>query len=343
MSVVYLPSENLGYINCSESLQIKTQSVSGYIHIDNSTGNVGIGNNTPTYKLVVAGTIGADDIMVSGSINVTTLGVGQVYATGIDNGYFNNLQGSIVNNKYLYSSNIYVNNFIDCQNKPIYNCSLLYGTADIAKEWKPVTNYWHKDDQDRPRFYFKNDTSGGVTDHYTMIKSGSYTIYFRDKDDTDYLSADRFGLDTYFPVTTLTTDFLSVIEPNASGTWQYRRMMIKYGSFTEFHRVYVNDDLYIDYDDFMSKYVGRVMVSTGKTKHAKKEPGEKPWEILEDKDAITIDDAQPIVQLSRQRKDKRVYGVVTYRQVSDYEGRICVNALGEVGIVTGKQIGRAHV
>jgi len=332
MSVAYLPSENLGYISCSKSLQIKTQSAGSYIHIDNTTGNIGIGNNAPTYKLVVAGTIGANDIMVSGSINATTLGIGQVYATGIDNGYFNNLDGSIVNNKYLYSSNIYVNNFIDCQNKPIYNCSILYGTADIAKEWKPVTNYWHKDDQGRQRFYFRNDPSAGVTDHYTMIKSGSYTIYFRDKDDTDYLSADRFGLDTYFPVTTSTTDYLAVVEPNASGTWQYRRMMIKYGSFTEFHRVFVDDDLYVDYDDFMNNYVGRVVVSTGKTKHAKKEPGDIPWEILEDKDAITIDDAQPVVQLSRQRKDKRVYGVITYRQVSDYGGRICVNALGEGGI-----------
>ena len=171
-----------------------------------------------------------------------------------------------------------------------------------------------------------------MTDHYTMIKSGSYTIYFRDKDDTDYLSADRFGLDTYFPVTTLTTDYLAVVEPNASGTWQYRRMMIKYGSFTEFHRVFVDDDLYIDYDDFMSKYVGRVVVSTGKTKHAKKEPGDIPWEILEGKDAITIDDAQPVVKLSRTKKSKAVYGVITYRQVSDYGGRICVNALGEGGI-----------
>ena len=332
MSVAYLPSENLGYISCSKSLQIKTQSAGSYIHIDNTTGNIGIGNNAPTYKLVVAGTIGANDIIVSGSINATTLGIGQVYATGIDNGYFNNLDGSIVNNKYLYSSNIYVNNFIDCQNKPIYNCSILYGTADIAKEWKPVTNYWHKDDQGRQRFYFRNDPSAGVTDHYTMIKSGSYTIYFRDKDDTDYLSADRFGLDTYFPVTTSTTDYLAVVEPNASGTWQYRRMMIKYGSFTEFHRVFVDDDLYIDYDDFMNNYVGRVVVSTGKTKHAKKEPGDIPWEVLEDKDAITIDDAQPVVQLSRTKKSKAVYGVVTYRQVSDYGGRICVNALGEGGI-----------
>ena len=108
--------------------------------------------------------------------------------------------------------------------------------------------------------------------------------------------------------------------------------MIKYGSFTEFHRVFVDDDLYIDYDDFMSKYVGRVVVSTGKTKHAKKEPGDIPWEILEGKDAITIDDAQPVVKLSRTKKSKAVYGVITYRQVSDYGGRICVNALGEGGI-----------
>ena len=35
----------------------------------------------------------------------------------------------------------------------------------------------------------------------------------------------------------------------------------------------------------------------------------KTWTIHYDKEGITLEDALPIVQLSRQRKDKRVFGV----------------------------------
>ena len=37
---------------------------------------------------------------------------------------------------------------------------------------------------------------------------------------------------------------------------------------------------------------------------------DKDWNIKYDKEGITIEDALPIVQLSRKKKDKRVYSVL---------------------------------
>lgn len=321
--IAYLPSDNQGLISCSKSLKIKTgnDSANSYIYLNNTNGYVGIGKTDPVSKLEVNGTI-----------TTNTLSSGIVYVGEVQANLINSLNGNIANVNNLYCSNIEVRNAIDMKNNPINNCSFLNGGCDYARRWIMNTNEWFYDDQNRQRLYFKNDTTGSPPEHFSLYKSGSYVHVFSDKDNTQFLKMDRYdGLSTYFNVTTSTTDFLAVVEPNAQNTIQYRTVYIKFGSFTEFHRVFVDDELYINYDDFMNNYVGRVVISKGRTKHAKKEI-DKDWEVLEDKDAITIDDAQPIVQLSRKRKDKRAYGIVTYRKTSDYGGRICVNGIGEGGI-----------
>ena len=100
-------------------------------------------------------------------------------------------------------------------------------------------------------------------------------------------------------------------------------MLIKFGSFTEFHRCYIEDELYNgNYENFVNEYMGRVVISKGKIKQARKEKGQD-WEILENKEAITIDDAQPIIELSRQKKDKEIYGVITNRTESSQSDRMC--------------------
>ena len=55
--------------------------------------------------------------------------------------------------------------------------------------------------------------------------------------------------------------------------------------------------------------------------------------ILYDKEGITIEDALPIIQLSRTKKDKRVFGVLGMptRQNSRNE-RLIVNSVGEGAI-----------
>ena len=57
------------------------------------------------------------------------------------------------------------------------------------------------------------------------------------------------------------------------------------------------------------------------------------WETLEGKQGITIEDALPIVQLSRVRKDKRIYGVLgNPNRNSNNKSRIIINGCGEGAI-----------
>jgi hypothetical protein len=54
---------------------------------------------------------------------------------------------------------------------------------------------------------------------------------------------------------------------------------------------------------------------------------------LINKDGITIEDAVPVVQLSRQRKDKRVFGVLgAPKRSTNNKNRLIVNSIGEGGI-----------
>ena len=320
LALYYLPSENLGYISCSKNLKIKTgnDAANSYIYIDNSTGNVGIGLQNPSSKLEVSGTT-----------TTNFLSAGIIYTAELQTNIINNYDGNIVNNKNLFSSNIYVNNFIDCQNKPIYNCSILYGTADIAKEWKAITNYYHKDDQGRDRIYFKNDT-GAIPNHFTLFKSGGTTHTFADKDDVQYCLLERFGITTYFEVVSGGAyDNVGVADGVTSGTYVFRKMILRLSTFTEVHRCFCEDEIYTNYDDFINEFVGRIVVSKGTIKTALKKEGED-WKIFEGKDGVTIDDSHPVIELSRKKKDKKVIGVITKRnQNDDIPNRLVINSLGE--------------
>jgi hypothetical protein len=58
------------------------------------------------------------------------------------------------------------------------------------------------------------------------------------------------------------------------------------------------------------------------------------WEIKYDKDGITIEDAVPMIQLSRTKKDKRVFGVLgDPKRSNTTEDRMIVNSVGEGGIM----------
>ena len=78
-------------------------------------------------------------------------------------------------------------------------------------------------------------------------------------------------------------------------------------AFTGFHRCFTDDELFNDeteetIKEFKNNYVGRVVVSTGKIATDTTNEDQN-WEIKYDKAGITIEDALPIVQLSRKRKD----------------------------------------
>ena len=171
-----------------------------------------------------------------------------------------------------------------------------------------------------------------------------------------------------YAVSQTNTDHL-VVQQNYSSIGQYTQNVIKvgFGTFTGFHRCYTDDELYNNETDetidiFKNKYVGRVVIATGKIKSdftrkkPKPEPEPEPepeidemtgmpkmkplapigeqdeWYSEIDKDGITIEDAVPVIALSRQRKDKRVFGVLGGLRSTNNKDRLIVNSVGEGGI-----------
>ena len=122
---------------------------------------------------------------------------------------------------------------------------------------------------------------------------------------------------------------------SSQGTTYQTSIKIIYGTFTGFHRCFTDDIEFKDEEPqkFKDDYVGRIVVSTGKIATDSKNENDTEWNILYDKEGITIEDALPIIQLSRKKKDKKVFGVLGMptRQNSRNE-RLIVNSVGEGAI-----------
>ena len=129
------------------------------------------------------------------------------------------------------------------------------------------------------------------------------------------------------------SDYVGVQLNTSQGTYYNTTLCIMYGTFTGFHRCFTKDALYDNNDPqkFKNDYMGRIVISTGKIATDLKTNDE--WEIKYDKAGITIEDALPIIELSRTRKDKRVFGVLgmASRKNSRPE-RMIINSVGEGGI-----------
>ena len=81
---------------------------------------------------------------------------------------------------------------------------------------------------------------------------------------------------------------------------------------TELSRVYTNDLLF-DEENFKNNYIGRVVITTGKIKTdipIEDDYKQIVWSSRIDKQGIYIEGANPVVQFSRNKKDKRVFGVL---------------------------------
>jgi hypothetical protein len=103
------------------------------------------------------------------------------------------------------------------------------------------------------------------------------------------------------------TDYCGVTINTAINTAYTTSIKIMYGTFTGFHRCFTDD---IEYNKeepqkFKDDYIGRIVISSGKIATDTKTENDKEWTILYDKEGITIEDALPIIQLSRTKKDKR--------------------------------------
>jgi hypothetical protein len=136
-------------------------------------------------------------------------------------------------------------------------------------------------------------------------------------------------------VQNLGTDYCGVTFNSSQGTSYQSSIKTMFGTFTGFHRCFTDDIEFKEEEPqkFKDDYVGRIVVSTGKIATDSKTENNTEWNILYDKEGITIEDALPIIQLSRTKKDKRVFGVLGMptRQNSRKE-RMIVNSVGEGAI-----------
>ena len=131
------------------------------------------------------------------------------------------------------------------------------------------------------------------------------------------------------------TDYVGVHINTTQGNDYVSFIYIMYGSLTGFHRCLTDDNLFDinNIQNFKDLYVGRIVISSGKIATDTRKVDDNEWEIKYDKEGITIEDALPIVQLSRQKKDKKVFGVLGMSTRSNSrEERMIVNSIGEGGI-----------
>jgi hypothetical protein len=103
----------------------------------------------------------------------------------------------------------------------------------------------------------------------------------------------------------------------------------------------MNDILYneAESDLFKKRFEGRLVISTGKIKTDYSDENNE-WQTLYDKEGITIEDSLPIVALSRQKKDKRIFGVLGLAgRVSNNKNRLIINSGGEGAICVANSNG----
>ena len=135
------------------------------------------------------------------------------------------------------------------------------------------------------------------------------------------------------------TDYAGVVL-NTNQNQNYNTFLyIMYGSFTGLHRCFTNDELYNNDNSqvFKDNYIGRIVIASGKiatdTKNNKDNKDNNEWNIKYNKEGITIEDALPIVQLSRKKKDKRELGVLGMSTRNNFRPEIMIiYSIGEGGI-----------
>ncbi len=143
---------------------------------------------------------------------------------------------------------------------------------------------------------------------------------------------------TLYSVDSVGYDKVGVADVSGTGQNTSKQLYQIWNSFTDFHRCFVDDELFNkdDPQQFKDIFMGRIVVSTGtlKTHSSKiKTSEESEWEIKTGKEAIMIEDAHPMVKLSRVKKDKRVLGVLGLNtRKNSHAERLIVNAIGEGGI-----------
>ena len=208
-----------------------------------SDGRVGINNSAPSTSLDVSGSIKASGAIPGGAGSLTSLNLnsGGITNGGTINGTFSgNITGNLTGNT---------------------------DTATQAYRLNPYINEWHNSTDGYNRFYFGNNS-------HTYIKTRD-EIKFRNKDDADIaqITYDGYILANFATVTSA-RDYIGIDEPNTNGANSgVKRIKVYFGSFTEYHRCFIEDPIFTNREEFLNEYEGRVVVSIGKKN--KKEETEK--------------------------------------------------------------------
>jgi hypothetical protein len=139
-----------------------------------------------------------------------------------------------------------------------------------------------------------------------------------------------------YAITNSGTDYVGVGNATSGNNQNYlRQLYIMFDTFTGFHRCFTNDELFDNENpqSFKDTYIGRIVVSTGKIATDFKSIDNDEWEIKYDKEGITIEDALPMIEISRKKKDKRVFGVLgNSKRNNSRSERLIINSVGEGGI-----------
>jgi hypothetical protein len=220
---------------------------------------------------------------------------------------------------------------------------------------------WHSDSDGTARLYFQGNSCT-----YINGNGNGNLIEIRQNRDTmrAYINNEGQATFRFLTIGSLNTDYIGVNTNTSSGTYGFYTMHVLFNTFTGFHRCYYEDDDIFnndmskeDIDIFKNNYNGRIVISTGKIKtdlsrkvlkeeeeendvnrpinyeEIKNENPNVEWYSGIDKDGITIEDAIPIIQLCRVKKDKRVYGVLgSADRKTNNKNRLIVNSVGEGAI-----------
>jgi hypothetical protein len=148
-------------------------------------------------------------------------------------------------------------------------------------------------------------------------------------------------------ISSTNTDYVCVSGDTSYQSVNDKILYIANGTFTGFHRNYTDDELF-DAENpeiFKNSFIGCIVISSGKIKtdysaieEEINEEDEKlnskvEWKSAIGKEGIFIEDALPIVKLSRVKKDKRVFGVVgDPTRSNNSKERLIINSVGEGAI-----------
>jgi hypothetical protein len=148
-------------------------------------------------------------------------------------------------------------------------------------------------------------------------------------------------------ISSTNTDYVCVSGNTSYQSVNDKILYIANGTFTGFHRNYTDDELF-DAENpeiFKNSFIGCIVISSGKIKtdysaieEEISEEDEKlnssvEWKSAIGKEGIFIEDALPIVKLSRVKKDKRVFGVVgDPTRSNNSKERLIINSVGEGAI-----------